>query len=53
MSDYVAGFIAGFDGDAPPPFPKPDTSWGDRLFARGWSDGVRARASYKQAEGGQ
>ncbi len=40
---YERGYAAGYDLKPGPRFPTPDSSWADRLYARGWSSGVDAR----------
>lgn len=40
---YARGFEAGRDGKPGPAFPTPDSSWADRIYARGWIEGADAR----------
>jgi hypothetical protein len=38
VTPYERGQASARAGEPGPPFPKPNTAWSDRLFARGWSD---------------
>jgi len=45
MSDktpFEKGYDDGFALKPAPAFPTPDSSWAERLYARGWSSGVDA-----------
>lgn len=37
---YMRGVADARAGKLGPAFPKPDSSWADRLYARGWSDAM-------------
>lgn len=52
-SPYERGFASAAAGEAGPPFPKGDASWTEKLFNRGWSDGVSARAAITKSEAGR
>ncbi len=43
LTPYQRGYQVGLTGGKSPPFSKPDSSWADRLYERGWSAGVDAR----------
>lgn len=44
LPPYQRGFAAGFAGTGrAPDFPTGTSSWSQKLYARGWSDGVAAR----------
>jgi len=40
---YERGYADGYALKKGPRFPTSDSSWADRLYARGWSSGVDAR----------
>lgn len=44
---YQRGREAGQKGDPGPAFLNPDSTWEDRLYARGWSRGADDRAGQR------
>lgn len=42
LTPYERGALAARERGPVPPFPTPDSSWSERLYARGWSDTVEA-----------
>lgn len=47
LTPYERGEIAAEEGRPGPPFPTPDSSWSERLYARGWSDTMEAMQNGK------
>lgn len=40
LTPYERGALTAEMGLPGPPFPTPDSSWSERLYARGWSDAM-------------
>lgn len=48
QSPYERGREDGRQGKPAPSFPTPDSTWSDRLYARGWSRGIELRKAPDQ-----